>query len=69
MLLAVRTALTQYFDGSLLGRPLYRAALGRVIYGVEGVENYALTAPAADAAITQRQIPTLGTLSVTEAEA
>lgn len=68
VLLAVRTALTQYFDGSLLGRPLYRAALGRVIYGVEGVENYALTAPAADVAITQRQIPTLGTLSVTEAE-
>lgn len=66
VLLAVRTALTQYFDGQLLGRPVYRAALGRVIYSVAGVENFALTAPAADVPITARQLPVLGTLSVEE---
>ncbi len=66
VLLNLRTALTQYFTGALLGRPLYRAALGKLIYGVEGVENYVLTAPAADVAIGPQQLPVADTLSVTE---
>lgn len=68
VLLRLRTVLTQYFSGERLGKPLYRAALGQVIYRVEGVENYVLTAPASDAAITARQLPVLSSLSVTEME-
>ena len=66
VLLKVRTAITQYFTGALLAKPLYRAALGQLIYTVEGVENYVLAAPAADVPITARQLPVLGALSVTE---
>ncbi len=66
VLSAVRTALRQYFNGTLLGRPVYRAALGQVIYAVEGVENYKLTYPSADVSIGPAQLPVLGTLSVTE---
>ena len=68
VLLAVRTAIEQFFNGQLLAKPLYRATLGQVIYAVDGVENYQLTLPAADVAISNRQTPVLGALSVTEAE-
>ena len=38
------------------------AQLGALIFGVEGVENYALTAPAADVAAAVDELPQLGTL-------
>lgn len=69
VLLAVRTAITQHFDGRLLGKPVYRATLGQILYSIEGVENYQLTAPSADVAIDDDQLPVLGTLTVTEATA
>jgi len=62
----VEDALEAYFNGALLGKKLTLAALGNVIYGVEGVKNYHITAPAADVSITSTQLPTLGTLTITE---
>ena len=43
---AVESAVRGWFDGRLLGQSVLRAQLGALIFGVEGVENYALTAPA-----------------------
>ena len=63
---AVEQALGSWFNGGLLGQDVLRAKLGAVIFGVEGVENYDLTAPAADVAVEQDELPRLGSLSVTE---
>ena len=63
---AVRDALTGYFTGALLGKPLYRAALGSVIYGTGLVENYEIAAPTEDLAGSKTELPVLGTLQVTE---
>ena len=60
----VRQALTAWFDGRRLGQDVLRARLGSVIFGCEGVENYAITAPAADVAVTSAQLPVLNGLSV-----
>ncbi len=64
---AVEAALTGYFTGARLGQPVYRAVLGNLIYQTGLVENYALSAPAADIAAAQQKLPTLGTLTITEA--
>ena len=63
---AVEQALGSWFNGGLLGQDVLRAKLGAVIFGVDGVENYDLTAPAADVAVEQDELPRLGSLSVTE---
>ena len=42
------------------------ARLGSLIYGCDGVENYAVSAPAADLAVDADELPVLGTLSVEE---
>lgn len=68
VLLNVREAIAQFFTGALLGKNLYRAALGQLIYTIDGVENYVVTEPAADVSITALQLPVLGALSVTEVE-
>lgn len=60
----VREALSQYFDGRLLGRNLLLARLGYVILGVPGVENYKLLLPAADVAVGKRTLPVLGNISI-----
>ena len=52
------------FDGRMLGKDLLRAELGHRLYETEGAANYVLTEPAADVAITEEQLPRLGTLSV-----
>lgn len=57
-------ALSGYFDGTRLGKDVLRAELGAAVYAVEGVENYVLSAPAADTAIGETVLPVLGTLSV-----
>lgn len=64
----VEAALRAQFDGRLLGRDVLRAALGAVIYGVDGVANYSITVPAADVAAAADELPVLGTLTVTEME-
>ena len=66
---AVEQALRSWFNGGLLGQDVLRARLGAVIFGVEGVENYDLTAPAEDVAVEQDELPKLGSLSVTEMKA
>ncbi len=52
------------FGGEMLGRGVYRARLMAAIMGVDGVENCALSAPAADVAISPEQLPELGTLTI-----
>ena len=64
---AVTGALAAYFGGGMLGRSVYRAALGNVIYGTGLVENYRLSAPASDIAGAADRLPVLGTLRLTEA--
>ena len=65
---AVKSAIQTWFDGKLLGQSVLRAKLGDIIYEVEGVENYAITAPAADVAVDVDELPRLGTLTVTAME-
>lgn len=60
----VKAALETWFDGRLLGQKVLRAKLGQIIYGVAGVANYTITAPAADVAVQPSQLPQLGTLAV-----
>ena len=62
----VKQAIQSWFTGERLSRPVLRAELGSVIYAVDGVENYAITAPAADVAAEAGTLPVLGTLTVTE---
>ena len=60
---AVEAALRGWFDGRRLGQSVLRAALGELVFHVEGVANYALTAPAADVAVEADVLPRLGTLT------
>ena len=62
----VEETLESWFDGKLLGQDVLLARLGSLIYGCDGVENYAVSAPAADLAVDADQLPVLGTLSVEE---
>lgn len=63
---AVRTALTAWFDGGLLGKPVYRTQLGKVILDTGLVETYEITAPTKDLPGNARRLPQLGTLTITE---
>lgn len=62
---AVEQAVRSWFDGRQLGQSILRARLGQMIFDVDGVENYVLTAPAADVAVESDVLPMLKTLSVT----
>ena len=62
----VEETLESWFDGKLLGQDVLLARLGSLIYGCDGVENYAVSAPAADLAVDADELPVLGTLSVEE---
>lgn len=66
---AVEAAIAGWFTGKLLGKPVRLAELGRLVFAVEGVENYHILAPAADIAADSTTLPTLGTLRVTGMEA
>ena len=59
-------ALRDWFTGKILGQSVLLAKLGSLVYGCEGVENYAITAPAADVAVKPDVLPVLGTLTVEE---
>lgn len=63
---AVRTALTAWFDGGLLGKPVYRTQLGKVILDTGLVETYEITAPTKDLPGNAKRLPQLGTLTITE---
>ena len=60
----VEEALEGWFDGKLLGQDVLLARLGSLIYGCDGVENYVISAPAADLAVDADVLPVLGPLSV-----
>ena len=62
---AVEQAVRSWFDGRQLGQSILRARLGELIFDVDGVENYVLTAPAADVTVESDVLPMLKTLSVT----
>ena len=64
---AAEAAVRGYFTGARLGKPVYRAVLGELIYGTGLVENYTIKAPAADVKLARTQLPVLGTLTLTEA--
>lgn len=63
---AVRQAVEHFFAGGLLGRSIYRAALGSAVYATGAVENYRILSPAQDVQAQERTLPMLGTLTVTE---
>lgn len=66
VLAGVEKTIRDWFTGRLLGQRILRARLGSLIYGCDGVANYAITAPAADVAVDEDQLPVLGTLTVEE---
>jgi len=63
---AAEAALTNWFTGQRLGKSVLLAELGDVLYHVEGVKNFHITAPAADWAGETTTLPMLGTLTLTE---
>ena len=64
----VEGAIRGWFNGQRLGQNILRAKLGQLIYELDGVENYALTAPAADVTVEHDVLPRLNSLSVTRTE-
>ena len=65
---AVRQRLELWFSGERLGRPLLRAQLISLIYGVDGVANCRLAAPEADMALDSVTLPVLGELTIEDGE-
>ena len=63
---AAEAALRAYFSGARLSKPVYRAALCALLMAVDGVENCALAAPAADVAVSEKALPVLGTVRLRE---
>lgn len=63
----VRSAVTAYFNGTLLGKSVLRAELVNIIYSVPGVRNYSLSQPAADVSISASGLAVLRNLSISEA--
>ncbi|MEG1315912.1 MAG: baseplate J/gp47 family protein [Oscillospiraceae bacterium] len=61
---AVKAAIEKHFDGRQLGKSVLLAKLGSVVFGVEGVTNYAFSAPAADIEIAYNKLPVAGTITV-----
>lgn len=62
----IQQALTEWFSGQRLGQNVLRAKLGSLIFGLDGVDNYTLSAPAADISVGKAQLPVLGTVTVEE---
>ena len=63
---ALEQAVTAFFNGHLLGKPVLMAELVSRAFRQEGVENVRLVSPAADIAAGVGVLPVLGTLTVTE---
>lgn len=60
----VKTLLAGHFDGAQLGKDVLLAELGAAVFAVDGVENYAFSAPSSDVAVAETVLPVLGTLTV-----
>ena len=63
---AVTAAVGAYFTGERLGEDILLAALGNVIFAVDGVKNYSVTTPGADVGIGPTELPVLDSVTVTE---
>ncbi len=61
-------ALREAFTGTLLGKGVTLARLGNILYGLETVDNYRITSPAADIAASPTVLPQLGRVTITELE-
>lgn len=57
-------ALQNYFTGKLFEKGITTAALGNVIYNVDGVSNYELIIPSEDTAVEELTLPVCGEISV-----
>ena len=62
----VERTLGAYFTGERLGEGVPCAAIGALIYGVEGVTNCHLLAPTTDTAGNLTRLPVLGTVVLSE---
>lgn len=62
----VKAALRNYFNGEILGKSVYIAKLGSVIFGIEGVENYKILSPAEDISIDPDELAICGNVSISE---
>lgn len=63
---AVRSAITNYFSGERLGESVLLAEIGNLIYTTGLVSNYHITTPSADVEMDLDELPTLGTITLTE---
>lgn len=66
---AVRAAIEDSFDGTMLGKNVYLTHLGQIILDTGLVENYAFSADSSDLQVADTQIPCLQSLSIVEADA
>ena len=62
----VEDAVRGWFTGQRLGHDVLLAQLGSLIYGCDGVANYAILSPTADVDVEQDVLPVLDTLTVEE---
>lgn len=60
----VEAVLKDWFNGERLGESILRVKLGDLVYGVEGVANYVLTAPETDVTVEATELPRLGLLTI-----
>lgn len=60
-----KAMLRDWFGGERLGRDVLRAELTSKLFALPGVVNCALSAPAADVAVADTELPALGELTVT----
>lgn len=63
---AAEQAVRSWFNGKLLGQRLLRARLGQILFDVDGVANYAISAPEADVEVAADELPQLGNLTIQE---
>lgn len=63
---AAQAALTGFFTGERLGKPVYVAELSHLLFSTGLVANCHIQAPAADVEISPSQLPVLGTVTLTE---
>ena len=62
----VEAVLRDWFDGQRLGQDVLLARLGTLIFSVDGVANYQITAPAADMAVGTTVLPVLKQVTIGE---
>lgn len=55
-----------HFGGKLLGKTVLIAELADILYSVEGVYNYVISAPASDTVPGDTELPVLSSINITE---